>query len=656
MFNIKYFLTKISKNMSIDLSEQETGSNSTVNQYENSVFDEGKLLCVGDDLTLNNNYNPDPPDENAELQAKREFIQKKLEEIGNKREFWTNDLNLLLELKIEDLEKVSDLFYIEGRNEQLQASTIVKLAKLPDENFEQTKTLIKVEGRKEEFYNTDILNLVNLSCEEFERAKKLFHVEDREEEFDGYTIARLAQLSDEQLEWVKQNLFTRYPEQWYGGQLNIYIQVAKNKSDEILEYLDNHEYLTVDYTAGNEIKFIDGARRYTYNETGLIETSETEKLPDENGYTSITKKTIFNKKLNVKQVLIEGIPIGGGSRKKRYISESLTYYDVNGNVIKTVNKTINQKFGLLNVSETDKEGRTVPIQWESIDQNTGATIIERHLTSPEGVKTEYYAEESDNLRITDYKITDNDENILINIYQTFEQADENKFISLINTTGNPYDTQIYEIEYIGNVVKIFDKKNNETMEIDLNNYFENEKSAEKLLPIIKKFPGHILLKLANNPTRISYEKNLIENARLYRGIEIGNYESSLYTSCEEEKLFATIMHEFGHYLDMCVSFSTGDFLMNNPVVMAIYQQEFQKFISSTTTEQQYILKYFTDPRKIPDYDPKSERIAETHSILNSINEPQANMRRFYLSQYFPRTMAAIMKLLLKEEGVVVKHD
>lgn len=649
MFNIESWLAKISEYMPVDLSEQETGSNSTVNQYKSSVFDEEKLLGVGDDLVLNNNNTPDTPNKEDELQAKREFIQKKLEETGNKRGFWQDDLNLLLELKMEDLEKVSDLFYIDGRNEQLSASTIVTLAKLTDERFEQVKILFDVENRGEEFYDRDVSELIKLSYEEFERAKKLFHVENREEEFDGYTIARLAKLSDEQIEWAKQNLFTRYPKQWNGGQLNIYIQAAKNKSNEILEYLDSHEYLAVDYTLGNEIKFIDGKKTYTYDQTGLIETSETEKLPNESGYTNITKKTIFNKKLNVKQVLIEGIPVGSERGKKRYIRESLTYYDVNGNVIRTVNKTTTRKSGFLSVSETDREGRTVPIQWESIDQNTGTTITERHMTSPEGLKTEYYAEESDNLKVTDYKIIDSDGKALINIYQTFERIDENKFISSINATGNSDDTQIYEIEYIGNVVKIFDRKNNKTTEIDLNNYFENEESAEKLLPIIRMFPGHILLKLANDPIGISYEKNLIENARLYGGIQIGNYENLLYTSCEEEKLFATIMHEFGHYLDRC----TGDFIENNPVVITIYQQEFQKFISSTTTEQQNILKYFTDPRKIPDYDPKSERIAETHAILNSINEPQANMRRLYLAQYFPRTMAAIMQLLLKEEGVEV---
>ena len=54
------------------------------------------------------------------------------------------------------------------------------------------------------------------------------------------------------------------------------------------------------------------------------------------------------------------------------------------------------------------------------------------------------------------------------------------------------------------------------------------------------------------------------------------------------------------------------------------------------------------------FDSDLEKVAETHSILYSTECTTLNIRRFYFAQYFPRTMAAIMKLLLEEEGVKVQ--
>ena len=79
----------------------------------------------------------------------------------------------------------------------------------------------------------------------------------------------------------------------------------------------------------------------------------------------------------------------------------------------------------------------------------------RVLTSPEGVKTEFYAEECDVLKITENKIVDKDGSELINIHQTFQQVSDNKFISSINITGNDEDTQIYEMEYTDPVREAF---------------------------------------------------------------------------------------------------------------------------------------------------------------------------------------------------------
>ena len=160
----------------------------------------------------------------------------------------------------------------------------------------------------------------------------------------------------------------------------------------------------------------------------------------------------------------------------------------------------------------------------------------------------------------------------------------------------------------------------------------------------------MLLEFAEKPyLKITYN-NLSQNGRIFGDkMEIGNYEK---TPDEKESLLATMMHEFGHYLDL--EDPSHEPFNSNSEVIKIFNEEFEEFLANTTTEQQKIIQYFTNPHKSPDYDPAQERIAETHSMLYSITSSANTYRQFYLAQYFPRTMAAIMELLLEEEGIGIK--
>ena len=642
-------------------------------------------------------------------------------ESRGERQLCGTDIAQLAKLPKDKFAHVKDLLYVESRDEkQFDGMEIASLAKLSEKEFERAKTLFNVDSRGDkQFYGAEIVELSKLSKEEFERAESLFYVDNREQQFAGYEIAALSKLSKEEFEHAKRlfNLPDRllqlsandivelvklpedkyaqaekllyleerelnygkdiatlaaltddeisnvsdYMSDWYFNSYNL-VLMAQNNCEELNQYLNENPNPEIVYTAGNSIKFKNENMFYTYDKTGLIETGEEQKVPDSENIKNGTLTTYMNTKLNVKHEILEG-EIPNKNDIKTVFEETLTFFDNDGNVIRTVTMKRNPTNGTLNVSETGKDGNQIPIQWESIDPYTGANITERHLISPEGVRTDFFCEESDKLKITDYVITDKDGKNLINVHQTFEQKSDNIFISSINTTGKPEDTQIYKIIYTKDgKIKILDKNNKKTTVIDLKKYIPDEKSLEKLLPTIKQLPAQVLLEFEEKPLTMGYMENIQHNAfwmSLSNTLILGNFDN---TTDKENTLLAVITHELGHYLDLynkdiskntnyINSYDTEESkFADNPEIIAIYKEEFNAFIEKTTSAQQQYIDYFTDPNWIGQ---SKERIAETHSLLYSKEGSMINTRRLYLAEYFPRTVAAIMKLLLEEEGVNV---
>ena len=157
----------------------------------------------------------------------------------------------------------------------------------------------------------------------------------------------------------------------------------------------------------------------------------------------------------------------------------------------------------------------------------------------------------------------------------------------------------------------------------------------------------MLLEFTEKPFTLDYgihnKKNGFWNS--YNShLQVGNYENAI--GGEKENLYATLTHELGHYLDLYSS--TGVFYSNSDITK-IYEEEFNVFQNSVTTAQQKYISYFTNG--LGEERGHQEKVAETHAIMYSTNDPMMETRRLYLAQYFPRTMAEIMKQLLEEEGV-----
>ena len=612
------------------------------------------------------------------------FIENRKEQFG-----WL-DIIRLSDLNDEEFERAKELLYVKNRQEQFNSLGIESLAKLDDEEFERANKLFFIENRQKQFNGEEIAILTKLDDEEFERANKLFFIENRDKQFNGNEIVQIAQLKDEDFEHAKQLFYIENKNKQFSGEeieklaklededfkwISKYfnynnltsddmILLTKYRSKELEEDMNStfSDSCAVKKLRTGELKVKiysdNNVDRYNvYEKTGIVETIESKKLPDTESIANGNKITCYNKKLKVKQETIIG-DIPNTDDKNIVFSEVLTYFDDDGNVVRTVTAKRNPENGALNVSQTDKNGEPIlpPIQWENVDPDTGATITERHLTSPDGTKTDCYFKENDKLKVSDYKITDKDGNILINVHQTFEQVSDNKFISSILATEDPKDTQIYEMEYTddGKVI-IFDKKNNKTTELELDKIKAcRGTNLEVLMPTIRKLPGQILLEIIKKHIQIESRPKLL--AILYgsktfakaegRVIHIGNYDD---TVGKEENALGIIIHEIAHAMDANINdeLPTGkdDLFSDNQEIKKIYQEEEELLFKYATTEQQAHIDYL-----LSDF---HEIVADVHSLLYSKDEPLLNTRRLYLAQYFPRTVAAIMKAMLEEEGVKV---
>ena len=607
---------------------------------------------------------------------------KKIKEMAYIKErgsdnFKYTSIEKLSTLSDEQFKRAKSLFYVEGRKTQFDGKDIVELLRLSDSELQEAKQFFNIETRL--FDGQDIVSLTRLSAAKQERAKSLFNIEGRECQLDKPGIIALAQLSDDEFERIKKYVnnaenkillffglniaglakLDEEDAQWavdFMGDQTTYIiddvvQLAKNHNKDIENFITEHKNMILEYTADNSVKILIGDEYYTYEKDNLVESGHREKIEDTESMTHCYFTTLYNNKKNIKHEIYTGQPKYAIYGDDVVYKEFVYKLDDKGNIITTITLVRNPDNGVLNVSEISNEGIETPVQWESIDPDTGAAITERHLVSPEGTKTDYYAEESENLKITDYKITGRDGNELINVYQTFQQLSENKYISSINTTGKYEDTQIYEIEYTdNNIVKIFDKKNNNITKINLEKYMNSVYlDMEKLLPIIKNLPGQVLLEFAEKHFIMRYDKHIKNNGTWgpsSKELVVGDWKRS---PDEEESMFATLVHELGHYLDLYGTVNSK--FANNPHIVGIFKEEFELFKVNTTTAQQEYVSYFTNLQG--DIRGNEEKVAETHSILYSNDHGDLNMRRLYLAQYFPRTMAAIMKLLLEEEGVSV---
>ena len=178
--------------------------------------------------------------------------------------------------------------------------------------------------------------------------------------------------------------------------------------------------------------------------------------------------------------------------------------------------------------------------------------------------------------------------------------------------------------------------NGKVAETNLENF--TKATQDKLLPILKKFPGEELFKMKELDLKSMSVDESVGNAAF-------SPKEETIASKEKYLDLAILLHEWGHGKDHMAFKDIQETINKDAELNKIYAKEREAFRKHFGNAQQDIIAYFC-----ADYhylgNPVVEGIAETNSLLNV--QPKNNIqavRSQYWQQYFPRTIAYLSSLL-----------
>lgn len=344
---------------------------------------------------------------------------------------------------------------------------------------------------------------------------------------------------------------------------------------------------------------------------------------------------------------------------RKTVIESLTtlHKDENGKVVKKEEYTQSPLKGVYDISETDAAGNKKVLS-KTTKNEDGSYVIEKHLTSLDGTKTEYrlQSDKDGNHRAMYCQITDADGKVLSTIDRTF---DKDGNVTKCTLNGNKYTT-----ERDGKNVKIFDDTKQEMAEMNSetfaatpetkafltkaagNRQYSNADVADQLFD---ELPTDTLFTMYKNITEIVPLKDDLDSAF------VGIYD---FLMCRTDNF--VINHELGHSKDAKRVPEDAN-LMDKEVVKDLKKDVIagtEKFRTAYTEEKAAFIKAFPDYKEkmvsyfifSPDKKPQRGR-KETVAESNAINglAPQSpvalGMRTILLQQYFPRSIAEATKLM-----------
>lgn len=510
-----------------------------------------------------------------------------------KQNFQTCSDDMLNNFKIMSDENYEKAKILMGADEQriLKADEIYLLSIEPDMDIDKALKVLQLMGatKSRDTIFMSMLHLSRLNDKDFENIPKLLDINGRNFQLTYSDIAMAAQLPSDYID----RLITDSP--------NFTIAKLDSKNCKVFE-----------------VPGQDTCKIFNYDEkkqTGIITYEETD--------DGKSIKTQEDFRTNSKRVLCTD-----ESGCTLYY-EKVYYYDENGKVIK-MEETV-PGVGDLDecISVTDSNGKKNPVQWASIDPVTGEKNIEKHFTSLDGTKTDYYCNQMpDGSKTSEYKIVDKNGKILLNQKRTFAKISENKFISSLND-------KTYEIEFTPPIITIFDKANNATHKIDMTGKVEDDNPD--LWNLLKQMPGDLLIKLDSREFNKLVDDDMIpawspDDKTL--GARIPETE-------DDYECLGILMHEFGHFLDTAPDSNKTGIISENEEFIKIYREELENLKNNAPLFDKLKVEYFADHDDC-ELGGRMETVAEANLLLAG---EYTSRRASCLQKYFPRTIAKAAELL-----------
>ena len=517
---------------------------------------------------------------------------------------------------------------------------VFKMLKISDEQLKKVKEILQNPPLSKSHLLDGALDLSKLTPEEFRIAQNYYNVPERgTQQLTGSGIASLAKLTDDERKFAQENglIYSSNRKRQLNG--SVISSIAKMKSKDLQEFINkNPDFYFKPSINEESIVLIDKSGiEYSFDKNGLVSKKElisNDNLPD--GRNSNTFK-ITNFKLHTEQEITY---VELEKTEPTVHSIKTKYYDENNNLLKTLtlNENSNSSY---DASLTYPNGKTVPIQHASYNEALGTETIERHFVSPEGVKTEYFYEESvDGSRIVNYTITDAEGNTLLDEHNTFQQISENEFISSSNGKS-------YKVEFKDGNILITDTKNNKQHSVSIANLITTPEQKNIVINYLKNIPASQLMFLKEQPIRLAYD-NYLSTA------DNGSYQNSTkelvmsHPLLDKDLNLTILSHEWGHYIDLYLGQNGNGKISGNEEVNAIYQEELANFLKNTNSDEQARMSYL-----MKDGMDASERVADSNALRQTGKQRSfMGIRDFYYQQYFPRTIAKIVELLQSEEARV----
>ena len=391
----------------------------------------------------------------------------------------------------------------------------------------------------------------------------------------------------------------------------------------MLDYIDGKDKKLIEVNLNTNIKDIVEIKYNTqsilYNMVKQKPVAQRDNLYDREIYFKD-----YEKNIDVKQIFTQK-----GERRSLYL-QTVERHDNDGNLLYTEVMEQSGVNGVYNVSKTYPDGRVEDIVKAQKLEN-GNTLVEKNLTSPEGVKTKYrYEDDVTGNRIMSYKITDTDGKVLMNQSSTFEVLDENHFITSRNQKS-------YDIKFNPDSIQVKNIQSGETRTINIEEFTVG--TQDSIIPLLKKIPGDELFQMK--------EINLKSLAAQE------NFDNAAYSPDNEtirigEKYLdaGVLLHEFGHAKDEIAFKEISAKIVNEPSLRDTYEQEktaAREFHSEAELDH---LAYFGADYHYLGSDKLKEGIAESNMILDLLPEHEVNaIRSHYWMQDFPRVIAKLAPLL-----------